>query len=78
MQLLPAIEARRSIRRYAPGEIPKADLEAMLAAAMLAPSACNTRPWEFFVIRDAERKAFRVLHFSRYHSDETARYQIRD
>lgn len=57
MQLLPAIEARRSIRRYAPGEIPQADLEAMLAAAMLAPSACNTRPWEFFVIRDAERKA---------------------
>jgi nitroreductase len=26
----------------------------MLEAAMLAPSACNMRPWEFIVVRDRE------------------------
>lgn len=51
-----AIEARRSIRKYQPADVPQEHIRSMLEAAMRAPSACNTRPWEFFVIRDAALK----------------------
>ena len=58
MDCIQAIRARRSIRKFKPGgAIPKADLEQMLEAAMLAPSACNTRPWEFYVVENPEVKA---------------------
>lgn len=59
-----AIRARRSIRKFKPGAvIPKADVEAMLEAAMMAPSACNSRPWEFFVVENAETKSeLRAAH----------------
>ena len=58
MDCTQAIRARRSIRKFKPGApIPKADIETMLEAAMMAPSACNTRPWEFFVVQDPAVKA---------------------
>lgn len=58
------IRSRRSIRRFKPGApIPRADVEAMLEAAMMAPSACNTRPWEFFVVENLATKAkLRAVH----------------
>lgn len=50
-----AIRKRRSIRRYKESvSIPQADIEKMLEAAMMAPSARNTRPWEFFVVTDRQ------------------------
>lgn len=50
-----AIRARRSIRKYQPGvRIPREDVEKMLEAAMMAPSARNTRPWEFVVVEDRQ------------------------
>lgn len=47
-----AISKRRSIRKYKAADIPEKDVEMMLEAAMMAPSARNSRPWEFVVIRD--------------------------
>ena len=53
MDCTQTIRARRSIRKFKPGgAVPQADVEKMLEAAMMAPSACNTRPWEFFVVED--------------------------
>ena len=53
MQLSDAIRTRRSIRKYRPGvKVPRDDLEKILEAAMMAPSACNTRPWSFVVVQD--------------------------
>ena len=50
-----AIRARRSIRSYAPGvTIPQEHIHQMLEAAMMAPSACNFRPWEFFVVENRD------------------------
>jgi len=47
------IKNRKSIRRYDPsGVVTDGQIKVMLEAAMLAPSACNTRPWEFVVVRD--------------------------
>lgn len=49
------IEKRRSIRKFEPGKaVTKEQLKQLLEAAMLAPSACNTRPWEFIAITRRE------------------------
>ena len=49
------IEKRRSIRKFkTEKKVSKEELRALLEAAMLAPSACNTRPWEFIVITRRE------------------------
>ena len=58
MQTADAIRARRSVRKYKKGaEVPRAQIEKLLEAAMLAPSAVNSRPWEF-VATDKEE----ILH----------------
>jgi len=50
-----AIRARRSIRKYVLGaEVTQEQIDAMLEAAMMSPSASNTRPWEFVVVRKRE------------------------
>ncbi len=47
---------RRSIRRYKPYDIPDEDLEQILDAARLAPSANNTQPWRFIIVKDEKVK----------------------
>ena len=55
MEVSEVIRKRRSIRRYKAGAvIPREHFEKILEAAMMAPSACNTRPWEFYVVTDRE------------------------
>ena len=50
-----AIRLRRSIRKFKAGAIVSDEqVRQLLEAAMMAPSACNCRPWEFIVIRDRE------------------------
>lgn len=57
MNTLEAIKSRRSIRKYrTDAPVPREDIRLMLEAAMMAPSACNTRPWEFVVIESREVK----------------------
>ena len=56
MNVTEAIRARRSIRKYKPDPIPQAHIRLILEAAMMAPSACNCRPWEFVVITDPDLK----------------------
>ena len=57
MELREAIRTRQSIRKYVPGaEIPDEHVHRMLEAAMMAPSACNSRPWKFVVVRSPEVK----------------------
>jgi len=47
---LQAIHARRSIRRFAGGEIPRESLTAAVAAACTAPAPHHTRPWLFVMV----------------------------
>ncbi len=50
MQCYEAIRARRSVRKYRQGAvIPSEHVRTILEAAMMAPSAVNSRPWEFYV-----------------------------
>jgi nitroreductase len=53
MDVLKAIETRRSIRKYKPAPIPDGDLKKILEAGRQAPSAGNKQPWGFVVVRDA-------------------------
>jgi len=56
MTVIEAIRKRRSIRKFKSGaEVTDEQVRLLLEVAMLAPSACNTRPWEFIVVKDREK-----------------------
>ena len=49
------IKKRRSIRKFESGKpVTREQLDQLLEAAMLAPSACNSRPWEFIAVTKRE------------------------
>lgn len=50
METLEAIFTRRSIRKFKADPVPKEMLEAVLRAAMAAPSAGNAQPWHFIIV----------------------------
>ena len=50
-----AIFERVSIRKYQDKPVEPEKTEAMLRAAMQAPSAANQQPWEFFVVTNREK-----------------------
>lgn len=55
MNVTEAIRQRRSIRKFKHGAmIPQQDIDMMLEAAMMAPSAANSRPWEFVVVKNKD------------------------
>lgn len=54
MDLFDAMHERRSIRKYTGEPVSDADVEKILRAAMIAPSAGNAQPWQFVVVRERE------------------------
>ena len=46
---------RRSVRKFTDTYVEKADIDSILEAACAAPSACNRKPVDFYVITDPER-----------------------
>ncbi len=50
MKLLEAIENRKSIRQFKPDPLSRIMLQEILQAALRAPSAINTQPWECWVV----------------------------
>ena len=54
--VLNLIFKRRSIRAYTDAPVTDAQIDALLHAAMAAPSANDKRPWSFVVVRDAARR----------------------
>ncbi len=55
-EVLATIKARRSVRKFAPGEVSDEDLTAILDAGRWAPSGKNTQPWRFIVVRSPEKR----------------------
>jgi len=53
-ELIKAIFARRSIRKYTAELVSEKDVKTMLEAAMAAPSASNRKPWHFIVATDRQ------------------------
>ena len=56
MSLFEAIHTQRSVRHFSTKPVHEEIVEAILAAAIRAPSAGNRQPWHFIVIRDRETK----------------------
>jgi nitroreductase len=54
MEVLEAIRTRRSIRKFLDRPVPQELVEILLRAAMSAPSARNSQPWQFVVISDRQ------------------------
>jgi nitroreductase len=54
--VLETILKRRSIRLYDSQDVTNEQVRTMLQAAMAAPSANDSRPWAFVVVRDAARR----------------------
>lgn len=48
------INIRRSVRNFSDCEIKDEDIEKIIHAGIMAPSAKNQQPWEFIVINDRE------------------------
>ena len=51
-EVLKTIRQRRSVRKFSPRPVDEKDLELILEAARLAPSANNLQPWYFIVVSD--------------------------
>ncbi len=55
MELMEAINARRSVRAYKPDAVEREKIERLLDAAIKAPNGMNDQPWAFGIIQDAGR-----------------------
>lgn len=67
MEVKQALLARRSVRQFTEEAVSEAAIDALLHAAMSGPSACNCRPWHFYVITKPEvlEKLRGVTRFTR-------------
>lgn len=50
------LEARRSIRAFTDAPVPRAQLDALVEAACLAPAPHHSRPWRFVIVDTDEAK----------------------
>ncbi len=55
MDILKAMQQRKSSRAYLVKEVSRLDIEEILAFASLAPSAINLQPWEFIITYGEEK-----------------------
>ena len=63
MDIIEHIKRRRSIRSYTTEDVSDEQVRLLLEAAMAAPSAHNSQPWAFVVVRDDElRRELSVSH----------------
>ena len=51
MELKEALLKRRSVRKFTEEPVSKEMIDELLHAAMSGPSACNKKPWQFYVIQ---------------------------
>jgi nitroreductase len=56
MDLFEAIKNRRSVRAFTDEDVSKEEVEKLIDAARMAPSAGNIQPWKFAVVRKPEIK----------------------
>lgn len=56
MDFMELINKRSSVRKYSRICIKRVDIDKCLEASRLAPSACNSQPWQFIIIDTPELK----------------------
>jgi len=72
MSLLDVILSRRSIRQFGCDPVSRAELENMVDAGRLAPSAANRQPLEFILVddKDLKNQIFPCLNWAAYIAPE--------
>ena len=55
MELKEVLLKRRSIRKFTEQSVSEEMMNELLHAAMSGPSACNKKPWEFYVITNKDK-----------------------
>ena len=55
MELREVLLKRRSVRKFTDEPVSEEMIEELLHAAMSGPSACNMKPWEFYVVTNPEK-----------------------
>ncbi|MGB7573120.1 MAG: nitroreductase, partial [Thermodesulfobacteriota bacterium] len=70
MDLVKAMNERRSIRAFKPDPIPKERLEEILRLTVHAPSAINLQPWEFIVVTGEEKARLSRRLIKAYHEKQ--------
>ena len=54
MEVKEALLKRRSVRKFTEEPVSEELIDELLHAAMSGPSACNKRPWEFYVVTNPD------------------------
>jgi nitroreductase len=69
-EIIDIILSRRSIRQFTDEPVEHETLILLLKAAMSAPTACNSQPWEFIVVTEQEMLAHirEKFLFARYNA----------
>ncbi|MDO6459665.1 nitroreductase [Granulosicoccaceae sp. 1_MG-2023] len=65
ISLVDAITGRRSVRGFLPREVPPDVLQKVFELAQLAPSNCNTQPWQVYVASGALKERLREQFVTR-------------
>lgn len=76
MSIMDAIQARRSVRSYAPRRLDQATIRTLLAAAVRAPTAVHQEPWSFLVVQDAEKLKHLSDRAKRFFVEEARRTHL--
>ena len=71
MEVLETIRTRRSIRNYERRPVPEESVRKILEAGRWAPSASNSQPWNFIVLRDegVRREVARATTYGKFLAD---------
>ena len=65
MDVIEVIRTRKSIRSFLDKPVDEEKLNAVIKAAMLAPSASNRQEWRFIIVRD-EQMRHKIAHAARH------------
>jgi nitroreductase len=57
MEFTDVIKKRRSIRKFKPEPVSREDIESILEAGRIAPSASNLQAWRYIIVKDAGVRA---------------------
>ncbi|WP_034849478.1 nitroreductase family protein [Clostridium hydrogeniformans] len=68
MDVIECMYKRRSIRKYSDKHLEDEILLTLIKAATAAPTACNSKPWEYIIVTDKEIKSEikKKLYFAQY------------
>lgn len=72
MNVIAALEKRKSVRTFLDKEVAQDKIDAILAAARHAPSGTNTQPWQVAVVTEETKQKLQAQLESKFRRGDTA------